>query len=210
MPVAMLPFRVRILILPDRNTADPSSTSPLTSFLSDETAVPSNRNSVDAQSLLFAEYSAALDSRHPNDIGHHSPGRRNPRQKPGHRELDRRTAIKTFHHILEHPIAAEDLCTWLELLMDFAGTDLLRLKAIVSVAGWPGPVLLYGEQNMFSAPLSLTQWPTGDHRTRIALVTRNLNEECLQELLAILTAAVSAARRSKMPATQPHPDRAAG
>jgi hypothetical protein len=90
------------------------------------------------------------------------------------------------------------------------GLDLLRLKAIVSVAGWPGPILLHGEQNMFSAPLTLTQWPTGDHRTRIALVTRNLNEACLRELLAILTAAVSAGRPSKTPAIQSHPDRAAG
>jgi G3E family GTPase len=206
----MLPFRVRILVLPDRNTADPSSASPLTSFLSDETTVPSNRNSADAQSLFFAECSAALDFRHPNDIGRRNRGRRNLRQQPGRPKLDRRTEIRTFHHVLENPIAADDLCTWLELLTDFAGTDLLRLKAIVSVAGWPGPILLHGEQNMFSAPLTLTQWPTGDHRTRIALVTRNLNEACLRELLAILTAAVSAGRPSKTPAIQSHPDRAAG
>jgi G3E family GTPase len=110
---------------------------------------------------------------------------------------------------LDDPIAAEDLCTWLELLMDFAGTGLLQIKAIINVAGWPGPVLLHGAQNMFSAPLSLTGWPTADRRTRIALVTRNLNEECLGELLGILTAA-SAHGRPQTPAIQPQLDRAAG
>jgi G3E family GTPase len=171
-------------ILPDRNTADRSSASLLAGFLSDGTTVHRDSNSVEAQSPLFAECSAALNSRHPNDIGHDNRDRRNL-QRPGRREVDRRTGIKTFHHTLEHPIAAEDLCTWLDLLMDFAGSDLLWLKAIVSVAGWPGPVLLHGAQKVFCAPLTLTQWPTGDHRTRIALVTRNLNEDCLRELLAI-------------------------
>jgi G3E family GTPase len=187
---------MRILILPDRNTADPSPASLLTNFLSGGMTVPNDCKSMDAQRRFFAEC--------------RNRRRRNLRQGPGHRNVGRRTGIRTFYHILEHPIAAEDLCTWLALLMDFAGTDLLRLKAIVGVAGWPGPVLLNGEQHMFSAPLTLTKWPTGDHRTRIALVTRNLNEDCLRELLAILTVAVSAGRGSKTPAIQPHPDRTAG
>ncbi|WP_084304993.1 GTP-binding protein [Bradyrhizobium sp. ARR65] len=163
--------------------------------------------SSDAPSWFFAGYSAA-----PNDgqtSGHDRHDRKTLRQGPGRYDIDRRTRIRSDHHTLESPIAAEDLCTWLELLTGFAGTDLLQLKAIVSVEGWPGPVLLYGEQNVFSA-LPLTEWLIEDHRTRIALVTRNLNEDCLRDLLAILTLAGSSGCRSKIPAVQASRDRATG
>ena len=199
--------------LPDRTTANPLPTPLLTSFLSGGTTAPNDCKSIDLhlQSRFFAECSAALDYGHPNDISHQNRGTGNLRQGRGHRhaDVDRRAGIRTFHHTLENPIAAQDLCTWLELLIDFAGTGLLQIKAIVNVAELPGPVLLHGAQKKFSAPLTLTQWPTGDCRTRIALVTRNLNEECLRELLSILTAA-SAHGRSQAPAIQPQLDRTAG
>jgi hypothetical protein len=66
----MLTSRERILILPDRNTADPLPASLLTSFPSGATTVPNDCESMDAQSRFFTECSAALDYWHPNDIGH--------------------------------------------------------------------------------------------------------------------------------------------
>jgi len=194
--------------LPDRNTADLSSLSLLTGALRRETNVAGERLSTDAPSWFLAGRSTA-----PNDgdtSGHDQRDRKTLWQGLDHHDTGRRTRIRSDHHCLESPIAADDLCTWLELLTGFAGTDLLRLKAIVSVVGRPGPVLLYGEQNMFNAPQTLPRWPTGDHRTRITLLTRNLNEDCLRDLLAILTQAASPRWRSNARATQLPRDRATG
>lgn len=173
--------------------------------------MPNERKSMDVQSRSFAECGPALDYSDPNVTGHHTRGRKVLHQGHGyqHADLDLRKRIRTFHHILKHPVAAEDLCTWLELLIGFAGTDLLQIKAIINVAGLSGPVLLHGEQQMLSAPQTLTRWPSRDRRTRIALVTRGLNEACLRELLGILTAA-SAHGRSQTPAIQPQLHRTAG
>lgn len=173
--------------------------------------LPNECKSMHAQSRSFAKCNPALDYRTPNDTGHDTRGRRVLRQGHGHQhaDLDLRKGIRIFRHTLKHPITAEDLCTWLELLIGFAGTDLLQIKAIINVAGLPGPVLLHGEQQMLRAPQTLTRWPSRDRRTRIALVTRRLDEACLRELLGILTAA-STHGRSQTPPIQPQFYRAAG
>jgi G3E family GTPase len=118
--------------------------------------------------------------------------------------------IKAYCHILEYPITADDLCTWLELLMDFAGSGLLRLKGIVRVADRSGPVLLHGVRRLLYPPVTLSQWPSDDRRTRILLIACNLNEDCLRELLDVLTTAASAHDRLIASAIQPAPDRVAG
>jgi G3E family GTPase len=215
MSMAVLPSHHEDFDLPDRNStaADSIPISLLTRVLDRaETTVLNRRKSIDVQSWLDAKSGTPMDYRRPNNIADHDRGKKTVRRDRSHQHagIKRRARIGTFCHTLEHPITADDLCTWLELLMDFAGSDLLRLKAIVRVAGHPGPVLLHGLGRCLYPPVTLSQWPSGDRRTRIVLITRNLNEDCLRELLGILTAAASAHGRSQTPAIQPQLDRAAG
>jgi G3E family GTPase len=190
------PFGVEIarsLVLPDRD-----------GNAGDRTSVPPSK---DVQTWLDAQNCTSLDYRPPQGVR----GGKAARQNPDYRGAGiNRRKIRGFYHTLEYPITAGDLCTWLGLLVDFAGSDLLRFKAIVRVADRLGPVLLQGVQQVFRPPTFLTEWPSGDHRTRIVLITRNLNEDCLRELLGILTAAASAQGRLKAAANEPDPHRVVG
>jgi G3E family GTPase len=209
------PFRFEIAansILPDRDGAgDRMSVSRFTSFVGSGMRMVLMSKSGDVQSWLGAQTRTSLDCRHPPGMVGQNRGNKPAEQDPDFRHAGiHRRKVKAFYHDLEHPVTADDLCTWLELLMDFAGSDLLRLKAIVGVAGRPGPVLLHAVRRLLYPPMTLSQWPSEDRRTRIVLVTRNLNENCLRELLGILTAAGSAHARSKVPSIKPALDRMAG
>jgi G3E family GTPase len=158
-----------------------------------------------------AQTRTLLDYRTYRDVLGQNRGSKVVREHPDFRGAGvNHRKIKAFSHILEYPITADDLCTWLELLMDFAGSGLLRLKAIVRVADRPGPVLLHGGRRLLYPPVTLPQWPSDDRRTRILLIACNLNEDCLRELLDVLTAAASAHARLIASAIQPAPDRVAG
>jgi hypothetical protein len=69
---------------------------------------------------------------------------------------------------------------------------------------------VHGFRRLLHPPVTLPHWPSDDRRTRILLIACNLNEDCLRELLGVLTAAASAHARLIAPAVQPPPDRVAG
>jgi len=76
----------------------------------------------------------------------------------------------------------QDLREWLQRVEEMG--DLLRVKGIVNVAGEPGPVVVQGAQHVFHPPVTLDAWPSGDRRSRIVFITRNLARESIEALFA--------------------------
>jgi G3E family GTPase len=65
------------------------------------------------------------------------------------------------------------------------GDDLLRVKAIVSIAEKPDqPVVLHGVQHVFHPPVLLPEWPSDDRRTRIVFITRDLPQDAIERTLS--------------------------
>jgi G3E family GTPase len=63
------------------------------------------------------------------------------------------------------------------------GESLLRLKGIVKIAETPDrPVVIHGVQHIFHPVVQLEGWPDGDERTRIVLITRDLDPSAVQKL----------------------------
>jgi G3E family GTPase len=96
--------------------------------------------------------------------------------------------IRAFVFTLDHPISAGALDRWLEMLVAFQGPNLLRVKGIVNVAERAGPVIVQGVQHVFHPPAMLDAWPSDDRRSRIAFITRDLDEAALRNTLSLFDA----------------------
>ena len=57
------------------------------------------------------------------------------------------------------------------------------LKGIVKLAETPAnPVVIHGVQHIFHPAVRLPHWPDGDDRTRIVLITRDLDPDAVKRL----------------------------
>jgi G3E family GTPase len=100
--------------------------------------------------------------------------------------------IRAFCITRDRPISWAALSSWLDALAGMRGDDLLRLKAIVALADRPEqPVVLHGVQHLFHPPVLLPQWPSGDRRTRMVFITRDLPQEAIENTLDAFEQAVA-------------------
>jgi G3E family GTPase len=90
--------------------------------------------------------------------------------------------IGSFPFIIESPISREALDRWLAALTGLKGQGLLRVKGIVNIEGLVGPMVVHAVQHIIHPPVALDSWPSGDRRTRIVFITRDMDEAVLREL----------------------------
>jgi G3E family GTPase len=69
--------------------------------------------------------------------------------------------------------------------MHVKGPDLLRVKGIVRITDMAGPLVIHCVQHVFHPPLLLDAWPSADHRTRLVLITRDIDAGWLRNTLAL-------------------------
>src|SRR5262249_50278177 len=91
--------------------------------------------------------------------------------------------IRSFSLASEQPIPVAALDMFLELLRSLHGPKLLRVKGIVHIAETPQtPVVIHGVQHVFHPPAALAAWPDGDRRTRLVLITCDMDPRMIAEL----------------------------
>ncbi len=73
------------------------------------------------------------------------------------------------------PVDAALFESCLQLLLQFRGPDLLRVKGIVNVAGMDRPMVIHGVQHVFHPPEVLEKWPGAERQTRIVVIARDLD-----------------------------------
>ena len=119
----------------------------------------------------LAEEAYADAARHAHEHDHgHDPNRHDDR-------------IRAFSFATEAAIPAAMLDMFLDLVRSLHGTNLLRLKGIVKLAETPqSPLVLHGVQHIFHPPVRLDCWPDDDQRTRIVLITRDLDPVAVKRL----------------------------
>ena len=143
--------------------------------------------SVDVQRWLRDEAFASGHA-HDHDDDHPDPNRHDDR-------------IRAFCITRERPISWGVLSGWLDGLATMRGDDLLRFKAIVALSDRPDqPVVLHGVQHLFHPPVLLPQWPSGERRTRMVFITRDLPQEAIE---ATLTAFEKAVEEPPAPQSSP-------
>jgi G3E family GTPase len=90
----------------------------------------------------------------------------------------RATQVTTL--IAEHPLNWRGVEAWLRRLRLTHGENLLRLKAILNLAESPLPVAVHGVHHVMHPPVELAAWADADRRSRIVLITRNMNLQAIE------------------------------
>ncbi len=93
------------------------------------------------------------------------------------------SAVSSFALTLDEPLPWDAVKSWLESIASLRGSDLLRVKGILNVAGRQGPVVVHGVQHVFHPPVELQEWPAGPRTTRIVFITRNIEKFALENAL---------------------------
>jgi G3E family GTPase len=128
----------------------------------------------DVARWLAAEAYAEASHHHQHDVNRH----------------DER--IRAFAFTADAAIPSAMLEMFLDLLRSVHGPGLLRLKGIVKLAETPAsPVVIHGVQHVFHPAVRLPHWPDGDERTRIVLITRDLDPEAVKQLFDAFLGAAS-------------------
>jgi G3E family GTPase len=104
-----------------------------------------------------------------------TPGRRRARLAPADDPLTERSApALSFTLTLDQPIDWTMFGIWLTLLLHHHGSDVLRVKGILAVAGEERPVAIHGVQHLVYPPVHLSRWASDDRRSHIVFITTGI------------------------------------
>ncbi|MGE4250037.1 MAG: GTP-binding protein [Parvibaculaceae bacterium] len=81
------------------------------------------------------------------------------------------------------PISPPFLRRWMDRIRDLGGTNLLRLKAILNIAG--RPLVVHAVQQFIHPPEFLEAWPTDSRRSTIVVILRHA-DQAVDEVMRIL------------------------
>lgn len=101
-----------------------------------------------------------------------------------HHDVNRHDArIRAFTLTLDKAIDPGALEMFIDLLRSSQSEQLLRMKGIVKLSDNPErPVVVHGVQSIFHPPARLAAWPDDDRRSRLVVITRDLEEDFVRRL----------------------------
>jgi len=103
----------------------------------------------------------------------------------GHRH-SHDSKVKSFSLRYTEPLSWQLFSQTMEVLGALRGSDMLRVKGLVNVAGHKGPMVIQGVQPLFPPPATIPAWPDADRRSRIVFITRDLSREVIEQTLNAL------------------------
>lgn len=106
---------------------------------------------------------AYVDSQHEHNHEHHA-----------HDINQHNPHIHAFCFAFDEPIRIETLEAWMEILLLFMGSNILRIKGILHIQGQDTPVALHGVQHLLHPLAPLPAWPSADRRSRLVFITRDI------------------------------------
>src|SRR5690606_7527169 len=121
---------------------------------------------------LKAEAYEAQGHGHERDPHHH------------HHDVNRHDAhIRAFCLSYDKPLDWDRFNSWIEMLISLHGSDILRVKGLLNVAGAEAPIVIHGVQHVFHPPARLEAWPDSDRRSRIVFIVRDLKPALFEHTL---------------------------
>jgi G3E family GTPase len=118
---------------------------------------------------------------HKHDSGDHADANHGDAHSHDVNRHDARIRAVTL--ATDTPIPAASFEMFADLLRSLHGPKLLRLKGIVQIAEEPDrPLVIHGVQHVMHPPVRFDAWPDPDHRTRIVIITRDLEPQYVTRL----------------------------
>ena len=120
---------------------------------------------------------------HDHDHHHHGHDHHHPDQ--GH-DVNRHDARIRAHCLRsDKPLDPRGFDLFLNMLREFHGPSLLRVKGIVALSDdLARPLVIHGVQHVFHPPVRLDAWPDADHSTRIVFILKDLGVDFVEKLWA--------------------------
>ena len=112
------------------------------------------------------------------DHEHHHHHHHRDRHRHAH---DRR--ISSFCLMVEAPMPWGRVLDFVDELIGEYGDRILRLKGLLNVLESPVPVAIHGVQHLLHPPVPLEGWPDADRRSKLVLITRDLERTVVETLL---------------------------
>ncbi len=105
-----------------------------------------------------------------------------------HHDINRHDEhISAFCIRHDQPIPSAAVGFFLHVLMAERGSDLLRVKGLVSIDEHPEtPMVLHGVQHVIHAPAYLDRWPSADRDTRLVFIVKDMTKKQIEGLLKVL------------------------
>jgi G3E family GTPase len=100
--------------------------------------------------------------------------------------------IASFVIEMAQPIEYPTFARAMETLIALRGSDLLRAKGILNVAGCRGPVVVQYVQHLAHPPVELESWPDQNRDGRVVFITRGIAEQDVRNLFAAVRALAQA------------------
>lgn len=94
----------------------------------------------------------------------------------------------------EKPLAWPDLYNALRILTENWPKQVLRLKGILHLRGKNLPTVIHGVQDVLYPPATLPAWPDEDRRSRLVIITYDLQQADIEKLLQAFSEAVLGTR----------------
>lgn len=93
--------------------------------------------------------------------------------------------VQTFTLFHDAPASAQALATWLMLLANFRGINLLRVKGLINVEG--RPVVVQAVQTVIHEPVELEHWPSAERRSQVVFIVRDADRAQFERSLDALS-----------------------
>jgi len=103
-------------------------------------------------------------------------------------EAEHSDGLRSFVLTEPAPIAWTPFAQTMDTLTALRGSDLLRVKGLLNVAGCRGPVVVQFVQHLAHPPVELEAWPDADQTSRLVFITRNIGEAEVKNLFAAVRA----------------------
>ena len=120
-----------------------------------------------------------------HDHDHHHHGHDHHHHDHGH-DVNRHDARIRAHCLRsDKPLDPRGFDLFLNMLREFHGPSLLRVKGIVALSDdLARPLVIHGVQHVFHPPVRLDAWPDADHSTRIVFILKDLSVDFVEKLWA--------------------------
>jgi G3E family GTPase len=90
--------------------------------------------------------------------------------------------IRSFALTEDAPLSWDAFSRFITTLQALRGADLLRVKGLLNIAGCRGPVVAQFMQHLSHSPVELQAWPDDNRRSRLAFVTRDIEEAAVRSM----------------------------
>jgi G3E family GTPase len=95
-------------------------------------------------------------------------------------DVNRHGDVRAFVLTSDAPLDWARFGLWLSMLLNRHGTEVLRLKGLLSIQGVDTPVVVQGVQHLIHKPVHLDDWPDGIAGTRIVVIAKGLDPEVVR------------------------------